>query len=94
MKQMADLVRWMRPHRFDILQTVLTDASDRMPNEVQMNSAAVAAHVSRYEGIAERKIAVVCNGVETMPTGTAPTICGDGRQSRDLAGIDNGKLAA
>jgi glycosyltransferase involved in cell wall biosynthesis len=105
MKQVADIVRWMRRERFDVLQTVLTDASligplmgkmagipvivgtrrnlalfaqppsraerlllrlsDRLLNDVQANSAAVAEHVARWERIPRGKISVIYNGIDT-----------------------------
>lgn len=105
MKQLADIVRWMRRERFDVLQTVLTDASligplmgkmagisvivgtrrnlalfaqppsrverlllrlsDRLLDDVQANSEAVAAHIARCEGIPRSKISVIYNGIDT-----------------------------
>ncbi|HEY6447981.1 MAG TPA: glycosyltransferase [Acidobacteriaceae bacterium] len=105
MKQIADIVRWMRREKFDVLQTVLTDASllgplmgkmagipvmvgtrrnlalfaqppsraerlllrlsDRLFDDVQANSEAVAEHVVRWERIPRRKISVIYNGIDT-----------------------------
>jgi glycosyltransferase involved in cell wall biosynthesis len=105
MKQLADIVRWMRRERFDVLQTVLTDASligplmgkmagipviagtrrnlalfaqppsrverlllrlsDRLLDDTQANSEAVAAHIARCEGIPRSKISVIYNGIDT-----------------------------
>lgn len=105
MKQLADIVRWMRREKFDVLQTVLTDASligplmgkmagipvivgtrrnlalfaqppsraerlllrlsDRLLDDVQANSEAVAAHIARREGIPANKISVIYNGIDT-----------------------------
>lgn len=105
MKQVADIIRWMRRERFDVLQTVLTDASligpimgkiagipvivgtrrnlalfvhppsrterlllrwsDRLLDDVQANSEAVAAHVVRWERISRDKISVIYNGIDT-----------------------------
>jgi len=105
MKQLADIVRWMRREKFDVLQTVLTDSSvigplmgkiagipvivgtrrnlalfaeppsrgerlllrmsDRLLDDVQANSQAVAAHIARRERIPRKKISVIYNGIDT-----------------------------
>lgn len=104
MKRIADIVRWMRLEEFDILQTLLADASvigpllgkaagipvlvgtrrnldlfnrrptaaeklllrlsDRFLDQVQVNSRAVAEHVHRWEGVPERRLQVVYNGID------------------------------
>ncbi|MGC2637989.1 MAG: glycosyltransferase [Acidobacteriaceae bacterium] len=129
MKRVADIVRWMRREKFDVLQTVLTDASligplmgkmagipvivgtrrnlalfaqppsraerwllrlsDRLLDDVQANSEAVAAHVARWERIPRDKISVIYNGIDTESWRISRELRADARRQ---SGLGDGQL--